>query len=666
MSNPSIPFVPMRFDLHRWMIMRIVWVRRISQGFFLALFVWFCVVSSLGVEVWQLRGWPVSWFLHLDPLVALGTLLTTRALYADLLWALVTVILTIMVGRFFCGWVCPFGTLHHAVGYWGKRSKSMSERIAGNRFSRHQSVKVALLVFLLSAGAGSLVAHAVKSVFRVSPALWGGIAVSVFVAGAALTDLWGSRKRAGGVVLALVGFWTAVGSLISVERMIGASLQTGLLDPIPLLYRSVNLVLLPLADASSHLLSVDQRHYEGAWFIGLLFGAALLLNLKVPRFYCRFVCPLGALFGVLARYAVWRIGKTCSDCVKCGRCEADCEGACEPLGQIRIPECVLCMNCYDGCTHGVMSYNIQPSASGEIVSPNLSRRGAVLALATGMAVIPVTRLGGQLGANWNSGVIRPPGALPEEEFLKRCIKCGQCMRVCPTNIIHPAGFEAGPEAVWTPVLNYRIGTSGCQLNCIACAHICPTAAIRPISLDEKKGMSSFNERGPIRMGMAFVDHGRCLPWAMDRPCIVCQENCPVSPKAIFVREHFSPIRGGLVSVQSVQKGEIELAEGRFRGGELATGDYFLEYDDSGEAKRAMILENNERTVTVQGQFDPDRSPLKHGRKMVIQVRLQRPQVDPVRCIGCGICEHECPVSGRRAIRITAENESRSRRRSLLL
>jgi NAD-dependent dihydropyrimidine dehydrogenase PreA subunit len=42
----------------------------------------------------------------------------------------------------------------------------------------------------------------------------------------------------------------------------------------------------------------------------------------------------------------------------------------------------------------------------------------------------------------------------------------------------------------------------------------------------------------------------------------------------------------------------------------------------------------------------------------IRVRLQKPYVDPHRCIGCGICEHECPVQGLRAIRVTAENESR--------
>jgi NAD-dependent dihydropyrimidine dehydrogenase PreA subunit len=50
----------------------------------------------------------------------------------------------------------------------------------------------------------------------------------------------------------------------------------------------------------------------------------------------------------------------------------------------------------------------------------------------------------------------------------------------------------------------------------------------------------------------------------------------------------------------------------------------------------------------------------------IQIRLQQPYVDPKQCIGCGVCEHECPVLGLRAIRVTAENESRSEHHRMVL
>ena len=212
--------------------MRITQTRRISQIFFFLLFVWLCIVSTTGEKLWQLRGWPVNWFLQLDPLVAIGTILTTHTLYRGLLWALATVILTIVMGRFFCGWVCPFGSLHQFVGYWGNRKKTTPQKISLNKYRKAQSIKYLILVFFL--------------------------------------------------------FMAAFPS-------IAASLQTGLLDPIPLITRSFNLVLLPIADGTV-------RFYTGGWLIFAIFLTAILLNLIIPRFYCRFVCPLGALFGIIDRF----------------------------------------------------------------------------------------------------------------------------------------------------------------------------------------------------------------------------------------------------------------------------------------------------------------------------------------------------------------------------
>jgi ferredoxin len=288
----------------------------------------------------------------------------------------------------------------------------------------------------------------------------------------------------------------------------------------------------------------------------------------------------------------------------------------------------------------------------------------VLALAGGVIAVPALRLEGLTGENWNPALIRPPGSLREPEFLQRCIKCGQCMRVCPTNIIHPGALGLGFESIWTPTLNFRVGTSGCQLNCVACGHVCPTSAIRPISLQEKHGKGEFAEDGPIRLGTAFVDHGRCLPWAMDRPCIVCQENCPVSPKAIIVQEHFSTVRGGIRKVRMADSFTLDVAGDPIRPGQYSTGDYFVVMPGETGSIPRLIVENSDHILRI-GPEPFTRVPVP-GAAALIQVRLQRPQVDPERCIGCGVCEHECPVSGLRAIRVTAENETRSRKHSLLL
>jgi ferredoxin len=323
------------------------------------------------------------------------------------------------------------------------------------------------------------------------------------------------------------------------------------------------------------------------------------------------------------------------------------------------------MNCLDPCQQGLIGYRTSISGTGEITSPDLSRRGFIVSLLSGAALLPMARLGGLTGPNWKATVVRPPGALAENELLQRCIKCGQCMRICPTNIVQPAGLEAGLEGLWTPVLDFRIGTSGCQLNCIACSHICPTAAIRPISLDEKLGRNEYAEVGPIRLGTAFVDRGRCLPWAMDTPCIVCQENCPVSPKAIFIREQYNTVRGGALSVLSVHQQTLRVEKGTLPPGKFATGDYFLGITDRHEPPPGRIIANSSNTLTL-APGEPWDHVVEAGSRVEIQVRLQRPYVDPKLCIGCGICEHECPVTGNRAIRVTAENESRSPERSLLL
>ena len=577
--------------------MKIVTVRRVSQAFFFSLFVWFCIVATIGEKFWQIRSWPINWFLQLDPLVAIGTILTTHKLYWPLLWALVTVILTIIFGRFFCSWVCPFGSLHHFVGFLGNRKTKLAKRIKLNKYRKAQRIKYLILIFFL--------------------------------------------------------FMAAFPS-------IGSTLQTGLLDPIPLITRSFQ-SLLSIADRSVNFVSTTPRFYEAGWFILLIFFTAVLLNLVIPRFYCRFICPLGALFGILGRFAIWRIGKNQNECSNCTLCERSCEGGCEPSGNIRISECVLCFNCRQDCKDELISYQTTPSLAGEITNPDISRRGFILSLAGGIFAVPAVRLGNKLGSNWYHKVIRPPGSLTEKEFLKRCIKCGQCTRICPTNVLQPGGIDGGLENLWTPALNNRIGSSGCQLNCVACGQACPTSAIRPITLSEKHGLDEFAEVGPIKLGTAFFDRNRCLPWAMDKPCIVCEENCPLSPKAIYTREEFITIRDGILIVKKASENTIEV-EKPIVPDKFATGDYYCAVQDS---KRAKITANTENTITISPDEKFEEIPPASG-KIEIQIRLQRPYVDIEKCIGCGVCEHECPVSGKKAVRISAEGETRSMDRKLLL
>ncbi|MBF0530569.1 MAG: 4Fe-4S binding protein [Deltaproteobacteria bacterium] len=574
--------------------MRLITIRRISQIFFVGLFLWFGIVATVGQEWWQLRGWPINWFLNADPLMALGTVLTTRTLPASFLWALVTAVLAIFLGRIFCGWVCPLGALNHFLSWLALRKRKFSERQAANRYHPGQKIKYYVLGFLAAA--------------------------------------------------ALMG-----------------SLQTGLVDPLPLIYRSVNLVVGPIANAGGRILAADSRYYSTIWIVGSIFFLVLGLNLIVPRFFCRFVCPLGALFGLLNRFNPWRMGKTEDICRNCHLCESVCQGACQPSGKIRTSECLVCLNCLDICPHGRMTFAPRASAAGEIAGPDLGRRHLVLAVGAGLVAAPMWRLSGLTAGNFDPGLVRPPGALNEKAFLARCTKCGQCLRICPTNVIQPAMWEAGWEGLWTPALNFRIGSSGCQLNCVACGHVCPTAAIRPLSLDEKLGRGRFAAQGPIRLGMAAVDRTRCLPWAVDRPCLVCQELCPVSPKAIFTKVAYEPIRGGQATIVTAAGSNLELDGLTAAGVDLASGDYFLRLASGGDQALWRVSGFSGARLTVTTGASNQDLPAK-GQHVEIMVRLSRPYVDPAYCIGCGVCEHECPLAGLKAIRITSDNESRPRSR----
>jgi polyferredoxin len=583
--------------------MKISTARRLAQIFFFATFLWLVLVATVGTGWTQWRGWPISWFLQLDPLAAVGTVLTTHSLHPGLAWALLTIVATILFGRVFCGFVCPFGAIHQFVGWLGRRGRRPKDQMAANAYRPAQAIKYYLLIVLLG------------------------------VAALSAGSPWIGR------------------------------LHIGLLDPMPLVHRSFNLVVLPIADLPIEQRFPGGRFATGAALLGAVFLGFVLLNLWIPRFYCRFVCPLGALLGVLARRTLWSIGKTGHKCTECALCDVDCEGACNPMGPIRVSECLMCMNCLDTCPSAApLGYLPRPSTGGELTGHGVTRRGFVAAALTGLAVGPLTRVSAAR-TGWSPALIRPPGAVAEEEFLARCLKCCECVRVCPTNVLQPATFEHGWEALWTPALNNRIGTSGCQLNCVACGQACPTGAIRPLNLDEKGGQGDFASTGPVRVGLASVDRGRCLPWAMDRPCIVCQENCPVTPKAIYVSPIEQTVRDGVFELVAVDGAVLQLRGAPMAPGQLASGDYACRLP--GEARGRNIVANTADTLTLEPASLPP-GPLAPGATVEVQIRLQRPMVDPSRCIGCGVCEHECPMNGLRAIRVTADNETRDPRHAVLL
>ncbi|MCJ7735014.1 MAG: 4Fe-4S dicluster domain-containing protein, partial [Anaerolineales bacterium] len=118
-----------------------------------------------------------------------------------------------------------------------------------------------------------------------------------------------------------------------------------------------------------------------------------------------------------------------------------------------------------------------------------------------------------------------------------CIRCGECSTVCPTNAIQMAVLEGGVEGFWTPVLVLRNGY--CDYSCQACGQVCPVEAIPPLTLEEKRKQI---------IGKAEIDRTRCLPWAENQECIVCEEMCPIPDKAIRLEEIQVISPGGEVKI----------------------------------------------------------------------------------------------------------------------
>jgi formate hydrogenlyase subunit 6/NADH:ubiquinone oxidoreductase subunit I len=335
-----------------------------------------------------------------------------------------------------------------------------------------------------------------------------------------------------------------------------------------------------------------------------------------------------------------------------------------------MSECFVCFNCIEDCPEKALSFRIFPPKEHEVTSPDVTRRRLVIAGLAGLVFYPLARATGRSTRDFSSKAIRPPGAVEELEFLARCIKCDQCVRVCPTSVIQPAWFESGIEGLWTPVLNFRVGH--CQLNCTACGYVCPTGALQHVTLDQKLGRGDFANAGPIRLGTAHVDPGRCLPFSKNVPCVVCEEVCPTSPKAIHGEREFRMVRNGRKRVASSTGSTLTLHESptagqgagapvalqpnQWRGDETARYHVELQHS-SGVVERHRIATNDADSITIEGTFAEEPAP---GDAAVVCVELQLPHVDTTLCIGCGICERECPVVGdRRAIYVTAEGETRS-------
>jgi ferredoxin-type protein NapF len=152
-------------------------------------------------------------------------------------------------------------------------------------------------------------------------------------------------------------------------------------------------------------------------------------------------------------------------------------------------------------------------------SPGWLSRRAVLAAAAGAIWAAVARR-----TTAEPRPLRPPGAIDEGRFSGACIRCGNCIRACPTRILEPDRGAYGIAGLLAPVVRFARGY--CLEDCTRCTEVCPSGAIRPVTLEAKRR---------VVMGVPYVDMEHCL-LGDDRECAICRNRCPYEAIALKFSE----------------------------------------------------------------------------------------------------------------------------------
>jgi MauM/NapG family ferredoxin protein len=413
-------------------------------------------------------------FLQMDPAMTAATALAAQTLAWIWLPAIVVIVSAFFFGRIFCGHICPMGTTIDTAD----RFVSPKPRPSKEADTPLLQIKYYVLAFVI---------------------------------GSALM----------GVTFV---FWAAPLSLIT--RFYGLVIY-------PVVLLLTDYAVSAFYPVASHFdirtlmfLEISPPKFATGFFVLVFFAAVFAAARISPRFWCRYICPSGAILALAARKPVMRRQVT-SECNQCGMCARYCPmGAIDPEKPEKTnhSQCIVCKKCAHICPKNAVLFSTNHQKNNictQCISPG--RRQMLLSGLAGAGTAAVTLTGLTVVAGDQSAkgavrpqrVIRPPGALPEPQFLSACIRCGNCMAACPTNTLQPLWFDAGLLGIFSPAVIPR--KNFCDPLCTACGNACPTAAIQILSQ---------SQRPWAKIGTAVIFRQQCLAWEYKKSCMVCDEVCP--------------------------------------------------------------------------------------------------------------------------------------------
>jgi MauM/NapG family ferredoxin protein len=417
---------------------------------------------------------PVDLFLRMDPLILMLTGAGLRGFLLKMFPAVIILGMSVFLGRFFCSMICPLGTSIDITDRLMRGGTVQAEAVSGGGLKQ---VKYLVLCFVLVSALAGLSLAAYGSPLALATRFYGMLVYPLvsLAADAGLAVLRPLADRAGIAVIAYAD--------------------------IPL--RSFNLL----------------------WITVALMGGIAAGAFLAPRFWCRYLCPAGAILALTSWRPLLGRRRVGDGCTSCGLCSSSCPM--EAIGQdphtTDFSECIVCMKCAHVCPEKAVRFT--PGKGSQQLRTGLlsqHRRALMLSALAGVAtaMVSLSTLRGRAceggpGQVMDPSLIRPPGSLPECGFLKACVGCGECMKTCPTNTLQPAGLAAGLAALFSPVMVPRRGP--CDPACNACGRVCPTGAIRDLVLEEKRH---------AKVGTAHILRHTCIAWEAGKACLVCDEVCP--------------------------------------------------------------------------------------------------------------------------------------------
>jgi ferredoxin len=397
-------------------------IRIVVQWLVFSLWVTLILATHHPMDSWIAKHIPVSLMLRIDPLVMTVVMGGMRVGVTILFLGFITLAVSLLLGRVFCGWVCPLGATFDAYGWILRRLRVRFEGPSPWWFRLKFYILLALLIFAAIGG--------VSPLMGLDP-----IVLITRTAAAVINPFIRQHQEV---------TWLAAG---------GSPGYHGY-----------------FIDAATLIL-----------FLGIMSATT-----RLSRIWCRTTCPLGAYLAILSRNAMLRRDTVgCVHCNICARHCPTGAISFDNAEVYNESECIKCFACSQECPVDANFFSFKspfPAVRPSQYPVSLERREVIATSAVAMLAAPALHLSAGEPKS-NKYLLRPPISREERDFLASCIRCDECVKACPTGILKPAGLEHGLRALWSPVM---VPTEGyCQKGCNACSQACPTDAIMKYPVEKK-------------------------------------------------------------------------------------------------------------------------------------------------------------------------------------